>query len=81
MSFYAGYNSIFTDVAVFESATKRDEWVSGKSFFERVPLTNEQANEILGSCANTYNEVQYGDDANKDIIKWLINPINITYIP
>lgn len=72
LKFYAGYNSIITDVAIFDDENKRDAWVNDdNTFFERIQLTEEEALEIIG---NTYEIIE--DIIDPEIL-WMLNPYNI----
>lgn len=75
MKYYAGYNSMKTDVAMFNTKAERDEWVQDEnSAFERIQLTRREAISIVGTKAELHK-----DELN-DHIMWMINPLNIHYI-
>ena len=81
MEFYAGHDYIFTDIAVFHDEAKRDEWIKNATeydFYPRCDYPKELASEILGADVDTYEHYEVGDPFNENIVKWLINPINIT---
>lgn len=73
--FYAGYNDMSTDIAVFNSAQERDNWINEKdTSFERIPLTRKEAIDIVGRkffCLYTYQ-----DELDEHIV-WIVNPVNI----
>ena len=69
MRFYAGYDFINTDVAVFDSEEKRDVWVENESIFKRISLSEKEAYDIVGKYELCEDEV--------DDIVWMINDLNI----
>ena len=72
MKFYAGYNNILTDVAMFNSEKERDEWVDDEySPFTRIALSEDEAYEIVGSGYDLHN------DELDDRTIWLINTYNV----
>ena len=68
MKYYAGYDDIKTDVAVFDTRESRDNWVNSDTFFVRIPLEEKEALNIVG-------DYQIHIDDNN--ICWLINECNI----
>lgn len=75
MSYYAGYATISTDVAVFQTERQRDKWVNDFSVFDRIPLSKDDARFILDDFPFDFlrQEADYLDDS----IVWLINPVNL----
>ena len=71
--FYAGYESIDTDVAVFKTENQRDKWLKEWSVFDRVPLSADEVWLILDGMAD---HVERETDVLDDSIIWLLNPIN-----
>lgn len=68
--YYAAYNSVNTDVAMFESKKERDEWVAYPySAFERIAISAKDVFDIVGKRFETMVDV-FGT-------KWLINETNI----
>ena len=72
--YYAGYGFLNTDVAVFETAWQRDNWVNQWSVFERIPLSAEEVWLILDGMPDY---VRRETDIFDDTITWLINPYNL----
>ena len=72
--FYAGYESIDTDVAVFETEQQRDNWLNEWSVFDRIPLSEEEVWFILDGMPD---HVERETDIFDDTITWLINPYNL----
>lgn len=73
--FYAGFNDMSTDIAVFNSAQERDSWVNDKNTsFERIPLTRKEAMDIVGH--KFFGLHTYQDELDEHIV-WILNPINI----
>lgn len=68
--FFAGYNFILTDVAIFQTEEARDKWVKEESTFERIPLSREQAIELVGSGVYLHNTEP---DIFDESIKWAKN--------
>ena len=74
MNYYAGYDSILTDVAMFDSEKERDEWVDDEySAFTRIALSKDEAFEIVGSGYELHT------DELDDRIKWMINTYNVIH--
>lgn len=71
--FYAGYESIDTDVAVFATEQQRDNWLGEWSAFKRIPLSAEDVFFILDGMPD---HVQREADLRDDSIVWLLNPFN-----
>lgn len=71
--YYAGYGCLNTDIAVFESARQRDNWVKAWSAFDRVSLSAEEVWLILDGMPD---HVERETDVLDDSIIWLLNPIN-----
>ena len=70
--YYAGYDSIKTDVAVFKTREERDQWVNSEdAAVERISLTYEEAIDIIG------NEFDTVLDEIDERITWMLNPLNI----
>lgn len=69
--YYAGYGFLNTDVAVFETAWQRDNWVNQWSVFERIPLSAEEVWLILDGMPDY---VKRETDILDESIVWLINP-------
>lgn len=68
--FYAGYDDVDTDIAVFETEEERDAWVNDENaFFPRVTYTDD---EIFLMDIDTWDE----DEADIWGVRWKINPIN-----
>lgn len=68
--FYAGYNDIDTDIAVFETEEERDAWVNDENaVFTRVAYTDS---DVFLMDIDTW------DEDSEDIwgVRWKINPIN-----
>lgn len=75
MRYYAGYNDMKTDVAVFQTKAERDKWVKDvNSAFERISLTRKEALSLVGAKADLHT-----DEINERIT-WMINPLNIYHI-
>ena len=72
--YYAGYGVLNTDVAVFETAWQRDNWVNQWSVFERIPLSAEEVWLILDGMPD---HVKRETDILDDSIVWLINLYNL----
>ena len=72
--YYAGYGFLNTDVAVFETAWQRDNWVNQWSVFERIPLSAEEVWLILDGMPD---HVKRETDILDDSIVWLINLYNL----
>lgn len=75
MSYYAGYATLDTDVAVFQTELKRDEWVRDFSVFDRIPLSEGDAQFILDGFP--LDSLRQEADDLDDSIVWLINPSNL----
>ena len=71
--FYAGYESIDTDVAVFETKQQPDNWINEWSAFNRIPLSEEEMWFIMDGLPD-YAERE--KDVLDDSIVWLLNPLN-----
>lgn len=71
MKYYAGYNSMKTDVAVFSTKAERDEWVADDNNDFRIPLTKREAISIVGTRFSLHN-----DELNERVT-WMINPCNV----
>jgi len=71
--YYAGYGYIDTDVAVFETASQRDNWVNEWSASDRMALSEGDVLFILDGSPD--KAIRQRDDFN-DSITWLINPVN-----
>ena len=71
--FYAGYESIDTDVAVFKTERQRDDWIKEWSVFDRMALSEGDVLFILDGSPD--KAIRQRDDFN-DSITWLINPVN-----
>ena len=71
LKYYAGYDSMTTDVAVFNTKEERDEWVEDESAFDRIRLKRKEALMLVGKNAKLHT-----DEFNEHII-WMINPFNI----
>lgn len=68
--FYAGYDDIDTDIAVFETEEERDAWVNDENaVFPRVAYTDS---DVFLMDIDTW------DEDSEDIwgVRWKINPIN-----
>ena len=76
MSYYAGYATLDTDVAVFQSERQRDEWINDFSVFDRIPLTEDELFLILDGFP--IDSLQQEADDFDDSIVWLINPANLS---
>ena len=74
LMFYAGYESIDTDVAVFKTENQRDKWLKEWSVLDRVPLSADEVWLILDGMPD---HVQRETDIFDDTITWLINPYNL----
>jgi len=72
--FFAGYATTDTDVAVFQTELKRDEWVRDFSVFDRIPLSEGDAQFILDGFP--LDSLRQEVDDLDDSIVWLINPSN-----
>ena len=68
--YYAGYNYINTDVAVFKTKKDRDTWVHEESFFERIPLLARDVIALVGMKAERQKDII------DDNLIWLINKLN-----
>lgn len=68
--FYAGYNYINTDIAVFKTKKDRDKWVNDESFLERIPLLARDVIALVGSKAERQRDII------DDNLIWLINKLN-----
>jgi len=75
MSYYAGYPTLDTDVAVFQSERQRDEWVNDFSIFDRIPLSEGDVWFILDGYP-LESLRQEADDLDDSIV-WVINPQNL----
>lgn len=75
MSYYAGYATLDTDVAVFQSERQRDEWINDFSVFDRIPLTEDELFLILDGFP--IDSLRQEADDLDDSIVWLINPSNL----
>lgn len=71
--YYAGYEFLNTDVAVFETEQQRDNWLNEWSVFDRVPLTADEVWLILDGMPD---HVERETDVLDDSIIWLLNPFN-----
>lgn len=70
MKYYAGYDFVDTDIAVFDTEEERDDWINFEfSAFKRVPFTEKEAFDIVGK-----KHAEYVDELG---IRWLINSLNI----
>jgi hypothetical protein len=74
--FYAGYDEISPDIAVFETEEERDAWVNDKdAMFPRVVFDDGDIGffeDEANSTIDTWEE----DDANFWGVRWKINPVN-----
>lgn len=75
MSYYAGYATLDTDVAVFQSERQRDEWVNDFSIFDRIPLSEGDVWFILDGYP--LESLRQETDDLDDSIVWIINPQNL----
>ena len=68
--FYAGYNYINTDIAVFETKKSRDKWVQDVTFLERIPFSSRDVYALVGRKAKRQRDI-----IDNDLV-WLINKLN-----
>lgn len=68
--FYAGYNFISTDIAVFETKKSRDKWVQDVTFLERIPFSYRDVIALVGMKAERQKDII------DDNLIWLINKLN-----
>ena len=57
--YYAGYEDFYDvkEIAVFDTVKERDEWVKDAQFFIRIPLEDEDVEDIInGKCKEYYEE-------------------------
>ncbi len=71
MSFYAGYDVLNTDVAVFETEKARNDWVSDEGLIHRVALTENEAMQIAEDSHELHK------DEFEEGIMWIYNRINM----
>ena len=64
--YYARYDVAGSDVAVFKTRKERDGWVREKDFFDRIPISEEEAAGIVN-----INDNLVEDSVNKSV-KWLV---------
>lgn len=74
MSYYAGYATLDTDVAVFQTERQRDDWVNDFSILDRIPLTEDELFLILDGFP--LDSLRQEVDDLDDSIMWLMNPVN-----
>lgn len=73
MSYYAMYDLICSDVAVFKTKAARDDWVeNGEPFFERVAISSKEMRRIVGYSKEAK---RLFSDPVDDHIKWLTSRI------
>ena len=74
--FYAGYDEISPDIAVFETEEERDAWVNDKyAIFPRVAFDDGDIGffeDEANSTIDTWEE----DDIDSCGVRWKINPVN-----
>lgn len=68
--YYAGYNFISTDIAVFATKKDRDKWVEDVSFLERIPFSSRDVIALVGRKAKRQRDII------DDNLIWLINKLN-----
>ena len=68
--YYAGYNFISTDIAMFENKKDRDKWVEDVSFLERIPFSYRDVIALVGMKAERQKDII------DDNLIWLINKLN-----
>ncbi len=73
--FFAGYANANTDVAVFQSARQRDNWVNNPSLFDRIPLSDGDVYFLTDGLP--FDALRQEADDLDDSIVWLINPVNL----
>ena len=75
MSYYAGYATLDTDVAVFQTEHQRNQWVNDFSVFDRIPLSEGELFFVLDGIP--VDSLRQEVDDLDDSIVWLINPTNL----
>ena len=74
--FYAGYDEISPDIAVFETEEERDAWVNDKyAVFPRVVFDNGDIG-FFEDEANSTIDAWEEDDIDSFGVRWKINPAN-----
>ena len=68
--YYAGYNYINTDIAVFATKKDRDKWVEDVSFLERIPFSYRDVIAFVGMKAERQKDIF------DDNLIWLVNKLN-----
>lgn len=76
--FYAAHECANTEIAVFNSKEKRDDWVNHRDWFskefetveKRVALSAKEAYSFIGS--RLYNINNYISDSFLDDVMWII---------
>ena len=68
--YYAGYNYINTDIAIFTTKKDRDKWVKDESFLERIPFSSRDVIALVGRKAERQSDI-----IDENLI-WLINKLN-----
>lgn len=75
MLYYAGYATLNTDVAVFQTEHQRNQWINDFSVFDRIPLTESELFFILDGFP--IDSLRQEADDLDDSIVWIINPQNL----
>jgi len=74
--FYAGYDEISPDIAVFETEEERDAWVNDEyAIFPRIAFDDGDIGffeDEANSTIDTWEE----DDIDSFGVRWKINPVN-----
>lgn len=68
--YYAGYNFISTDIAMFKTKKDRDKWVEDVSFLERIPFSSRDVIALVGRKPKRQRDII------DDNLIWLINKLN-----
>ena len=71
LSFYAGYDVLNTDIAVFQTEEARDIWLKNESIIHRVAFSKDEAMQIAEDTLTLHKD-EYDDE-----IMWIYNRINI----
>lgn len=72
--YFAGFASVDTDVAVFQTEPQRDNWVNNPALFDRIPLSDGEVYFLTDGLP--FDALRQDVDDLDDSIVWLINPIN-----
>ena len=72
LNYYAGYDLLNTNVAVFQSKKERDDWVRDEGILHRIALSEFIVKQLCNEPFELHN------DEIEDNLKWIYNRINLS---